>query len=502
MFISRCLRAIAEGLKRNGVHGNRTNNASRRPLQKQGCRKPLPLRFADIVTAPLGKEALLKALALKFLTVFLLAYFAVVFLQQATRIIDSYDASYFAVVARNFAFHCRYGAWDNGAFVTCPNEATTGPAMLLPVAAVYWCFGDWPFLPGVVGAILCLSVLVFDWIIAVPGDSRQSAWHFYSLLIAVIVMFSITAKGLDHRFFHASQGDALAGLLLLAMTVTLGRAYQCERADFWGALSGISAAMAPEYQVYNYPADDGLDGVRSHLHGISVDSAPRGCHGANGVRRDSGLLRLVQSVADRIAACISIEPPTVLRLFLQAGIWIKRFQAAAGASIRRSRESVLSGIRLVRPGSSASAVRRPGLPVPIDSQKGVGRRLDGHRLYVPDRSAFGVVVFFLRLDLDQAYRPNPGDAALRLPFSHNRRVAPNAIAVRQGSDCRRVANFAGGGLHVVAAGCMEPAAAVARATMPAASRSWSLPKMSKRCAANSPMPGFGVPAGGGIGTCS
>jgi hypothetical protein len=186
----------------------------------------------------------LKASALKFLTILLLAYFAVVFLQQATRIIDGYDASYFAVVARNFAFHCRYGAWDNGAFVTCPNEATTGPAMILPVAAVYWCFGDRPFLPGVVGAILCLSVLVFDWIIAVPGDSRQSAWHFFSLLVAVIVMFSVTAKGLDHRYFYASQGDALAGLLLLAMTVTLGRAYQRDRADFWAALSGIFAAMA------------------------------------------------------------------------------------------------------------------------------------------------------------------------------------------------------------------------------------------------------------------
>ncbi len=190
----------------------------------------------------------MKVLALKFLTVLLLAYFAVVFLQQATRILDGYDAAYFANVARNFAFQQRYGVWDNGEFVTCPVEATTGPAMLLPVAAVYWCFGDWVFLPGVVGAILCLSVLVFDWIIAVPGDSRQSAWHYFSLLVAIIVMFSITAKGSDHRYFYASQGDALAGLLLLGMTVTLGRAYQRDRAGFLGGIKWNFRGYGAKYQ--------------------------------------------------------------------------------------------------------------------------------------------------------------------------------------------------------------------------------------------------------------
>ena len=63
-------------------------------------REPLPPRFAGIVTALRGKEARMKALALKILTILLLAYFAVVFLQQATHIIDSYDAAYFAVVAQ------------------------------------------------------------------------------------------------------------------------------------------------------------------------------------------------------------------------------------------------------------------------------------------------------------------------------------------------------------------------------------------------------------------
>jgi hypothetical protein len=86
--------------------------------------------------------------------------------------------------------------------------------------------------------------MVFDWVIAVPGDSRQSTWHFFSLLIAIIVMFSITVKGFNHLYFHELQGDALAGLLLLAMSVALGRAYQRERADFWAVLSGIFAATA------------------------------------------------------------------------------------------------------------------------------------------------------------------------------------------------------------------------------------------------------------------
>ncbi|MGD0654465.1 MAG: hypothetical protein ABSA16_08995 [Thermoguttaceae bacterium] len=186
----------------------------------------------------------MKVLGLKFLTIGLLGYFAVTCLQKSTSIIDGYDASFFAVVARNLAFYHHYGACDNGVFITCPNEATTGPALLLPVAAAYRCFGDWPFLPGVVSAVFCLSVLAFAWAIAAPGDSRQSTWHFFSLLVAMIVMLSITVKQFDHRFFYASQGDALAGLLLLAMTVALGRENGSKYTDFWSALSGICAALA------------------------------------------------------------------------------------------------------------------------------------------------------------------------------------------------------------------------------------------------------------------
>ena len=116
--------------------------------------------------------------------------------------------------------------------------------MILPVALAYRCIGDWPFLPGVVSAVLCLGVMTFAWAIAVPADSRQSTWHYFSLLVAIVVTVSITVKQFDHLFFHASQGDALAGLLLLTMTVALGRAFRGEGGDFWSALSGICGALA------------------------------------------------------------------------------------------------------------------------------------------------------------------------------------------------------------------------------------------------------------------
>ena len=55
-----------------------------------------------------------------------LAYVGVCIYRHATTIIDAYDGSYNAMVARTVAFEHRYGVWDNREFIRWPVRVTTG----------------------------------------------------------------------------------------------------------------------------------------------------------------------------------------------------------------------------------------------------------------------------------------------------------------------------------------------------------------------------------------
>jgi hypothetical protein len=164
--------------------------------------------------APRRKEALMKVLALKSICTMLLGHIAFVCLHHPESRVDPHDASDAAVVARNLAFHHRYGVWDHGTFVACPNQVTTGPGLVLPLAAAYCCFGDWLYMPAIVTTVLTVGMLGFVWLIAVPRDPRCSLWRYFSLLVAVVALFATTVKVGEHRGFCALYGDLPAGLFV------------------------------------------------------------------------------------------------------------------------------------------------------------------------------------------------------------------------------------------------------------------------------------------------
>ena len=208
-------------------------------IDAQGSTADVP-----IVSASTARWSRIAYATLLVLTILFLEYAAISCFQKATTIIDPYDGSYNAMVARTLAFQGRYGVWDNGRLVLCPVEVTTGPAMLLPIAVAYPWMGDSPFLPNVVSTVLCFSVLLLAWAIALRCAGGQSAWCAFSLLIAVFTLLILTTKTGNFDLWWTDLGDVLAGLFLVAATASLGYVFQRRQAVFWGSLSGVLSAAA------------------------------------------------------------------------------------------------------------------------------------------------------------------------------------------------------------------------------------------------------------------
>ncbi len=139
-----------------------------------------------------------------------LAYVGVCAMSQAISHIDPYDGSYNAMLARNLAFEGRYGLWDYGRYVTWPVEVTTGPALLLPVAAAYRLAGDGPFVANVVCASVVMALLVATWTFVVAGvDSRASA---VSALVALGVArddHGQAVRGVRHALRRGCRGSSV-----------------------------------------------------------------------------------------------------------------------------------------------------------------------------------------------------------------------------------------------------------------------------------------------------
>lgn len=177
-------------------------------------------------------------------TVILLAYTGICFYRLATTRILAHDAPYNVTLPRTLAFEGRYAVWYNRELQVWPVCITTGPTMLLPMAAAYRCFGDGPFLPNVVSLTLILGCLIAAWLTALPKRPLESPWQIFSLLVAWVVLVAVTAKAIDHKLFFVPMGDVLAGALLLLAATSIGRLFQGGRIAVWSALSGACIALA------------------------------------------------------------------------------------------------------------------------------------------------------------------------------------------------------------------------------------------------------------------
>ena len=183
-------------------------------------------------------------IALLVLTVVLFAYATVCLVGLATSRILDYDAPYNTAVSRNLAFDGRYGLWQNGSFRVFPVECTTGPTMLVPIAAAYRFFGDSPFVPNVASLALILGLTAATWLVALPRRAVDSPWQVFALLVAMVVLVAIVMRYMDYKLLYVPMGDAPTGLLLVLATAGLGRAYQQRRVGWWTALSGVALAVA------------------------------------------------------------------------------------------------------------------------------------------------------------------------------------------------------------------------------------------------------------------
>ena len=157
------------------------------PRQKPRSRRPASLGSSRIAYG-----------GLLILTVLFVTFMAVFSFQKALTTIGPYDASYNATVSRTLAFQGRYGVWDNGRFVGFPVEVSTGPALLVPLAAAYRWGGDSPYVPNVATVIFCFGVFLLAWSIALRCGDGSSTWFVFSLLVAVCVFFILVAKEGGH----------------------------------------------------------------------------------------------------------------------------------------------------------------------------------------------------------------------------------------------------------------------------------------------------------------
>ncbi len=173
-------------------------------------------------------------------TALLLAYLALCSLTQARSAVDAYDGSYNAMVARNLAFHGRYGLWDYDRYVVWPVEVTTGPTLLVPIAAALRVFGDEAFLPNIVSSSIVLGLLAATWSIVV--SRVESAVGAASAVVSLLLLVTVTMK--PFAVFVLPWGEVAAGLLAALATLFAIDPSQDRRNLRRPAVSGILAGLA------------------------------------------------------------------------------------------------------------------------------------------------------------------------------------------------------------------------------------------------------------------
>lgn len=173
-----------------------------------------------------------------------IAYTFLCLYRDATSRILPFDAPYNAAVARTLALEGTYGVWYDGKLEICPVTVSTGPPMLVTIAAAYRCFGDEPFVPNVVSLVLVFSTLIVALLILWPLPLGESPGKAFSLLVALFLLFGVTAKYWEHRLLFVPLGDVWTGLLLLCAAASLGRILRGGLAADWATFSGFTLALA------------------------------------------------------------------------------------------------------------------------------------------------------------------------------------------------------------------------------------------------------------------
>jgi hypothetical protein len=173
----------------------------------------------------------------------LLVYLGICTLTAAGTYVDNFDGAAQSIAARNLAFHGRYGVWDYQHFRLWPADWSTGPTLMLPVAAAYRLLGDGPFTANYACAFCCITVLALYLVLATRRVVPPTG--FLALLTAVCLLAAVTGRmdgGVNFEVtFSRPCGDVLAGLLLLTATVVTFGPEPSRRS---AVLGGTLAALA------------------------------------------------------------------------------------------------------------------------------------------------------------------------------------------------------------------------------------------------------------------
>lgn len=140
-------------------------------------------------------------------------FFAATF-YSAFHIELGFDPAYHAVVAKNFVQGYGWATSYDSRFLFNP-DVTTGPAMLLPAAAMISMFGNAVWVPGVTAAVLQLLLYAaILWRLRLYFDQARP---FYLTLIALNLIFVICA----HTWWLTLTADFLVCLSLMLASLFL-----------------------------------------------------------------------------------------------------------------------------------------------------------------------------------------------------------------------------------------------------------------------------------------
>jgi len=163
-------------------------------------------------------EYLARILAFCALIGLLVGFGAFEFSQTLMRTPCCADDSYFAMVARELASTGRFGVpISNTEFSDFDVENGGGPALILPLAALFRIFGVNAWLPGLTTILLLTGPLAVSFLLLSRkfGAARTAIFAVFSLALLIVVMHYSTAS------FYAflGEGPAAAWILLGATTL-------------------------------------------------------------------------------------------------------------------------------------------------------------------------------------------------------------------------------------------------------------------------------------------
>ena len=149
-----------------------------------------------------------------WLAVFACGWFVAATLYAALHIELGFDPAYHASVAKNFATGHGWASSYDRAFPFNP-DVTTGPAMLLPAAAMIALFGNAIWVPGVTAALLHL--LLYALVLLSLKRCFDEPRHFHICVVALSLVFTHFA----HVWWLSLTADFLVCLSLLLACLLL-----------------------------------------------------------------------------------------------------------------------------------------------------------------------------------------------------------------------------------------------------------------------------------------